>query len=90
MKVFGMKRTEPTDADRLAAARLSAVAARFKRDRSNDLSDLTESASDPLGAPEATEHAVAQPEPADHRQAPGIDDASGEPEAPKAAEEHQE
>lgn len=30
MRVFGTKQVEPTDADLAAAARLSAVAARFK------------------------------------------------------------
>jgi len=90
MKVFGMKRAEATDEDRAAAARLSAVAARFKGGQSNDLTDLTESAPDPLGEPEATEDAVAQPEPADHWQASGIDDASGEPEASGDPEEPQE
>jgi hypothetical protein len=55
MKLFGMKQREPTDEDRVAVARLSAVAARFKGDQSIDLADLTESARDPLGGPKATD-----------------------------------
>ena len=50
MRVFGTKQVEPSDADRVAAARLSAVAARFKADPS---ADFTEVAPDPLGEPEA-------------------------------------
>ena len=88
MKVFGMKRAEATDEDRAAAARLSAVAARFKGDQSNDLTDLTESAPDPLGEPEATDDAVAQPEPADQWQASGIEDGSEE--AKKIADDPEE
>ncbi|HEX4800931.1 MAG TPA: hypothetical protein VFU91_07095 [Sphingomicrobium sp.] len=67
MKVFGMKQREPTDADRAAAARLSAVAARFK---GNQPTDLTESSPDPLGAPEATDQAVAEPETSEGSQEP--------------------
>ena len=52
MKVFGTKHTEPTDADRAAAVRLSAVAARFKP---GSTSDFAETESDPLGEPEADE-----------------------------------
>jgi len=73
MKVFGMKRAEPTDADRAAAARLSAVAARFKGGPNYD---LTESSRDPIGEPEATDEAVAEAE------APSMDE-SEEPEAPE-------
>jgi|tagenome__1003787_1003787.scaffolds.fasta_scaffold20959743_2 hypothetical protein len=51
MRVFGTKQIEPTDADRAAAARLSAVAARFKREPT---SDFTEVEHDPLGEPEET------------------------------------
>lgn len=36
MRVFGTKQPEPTDADRAAAARLSALAARFRPDPSLD------------------------------------------------------
>jgi len=32
MRVFGTKQVQPTDEDRAAAARLSAVAARFRTD----------------------------------------------------------
>jgi hypothetical protein len=78
MKVFGMKRTEPTDEDRAAAARLSAVAARFK---GASPTDLTESSPDPLGEPEATDEAAAEPEAASEWQAAGIEQASEEPEA---------
>jgi hypothetical protein len=78
MKVFGMKRTEPTDEDRAAAARLSAVAARFK---GASPTDLTESSPDPLGEPEATDEAAAGPEAASEWQASGIEQASEEPEA---------
>jgi hypothetical protein len=52
MRVFGTKQVEPTDEDRVAIARLSAVAARFKADLA---SDFTEAAPDPLGAPERSE-----------------------------------
>lgn len=48
-----MKQREPTDEDRVAVARLSAVAARFKGDQSTY--ELTESSPDPLGEPKATE-----------------------------------
>jgi hypothetical protein len=46
MRVFGTKRVEPTNEDRVAAARLSAVAARFKAE---DPGELTEASPDPLG-----------------------------------------
>ena len=85
MKVFGMKQREPTDADRTAAARLSAVAARFKRDQSSELTDLTESAPDPLGEP-----AVAEPEAPSEWQASGIADAPEEPQAPEDSGEPQQ
>ena len=49
MRVFGTKQPEPTDEDRAAAARLSAVSARFK---SETASDFTEVAPDPIGEPE--------------------------------------
>jgi hypothetical protein len=68
MKVFGMKRTEPTDADRMAAARLSVVAARFK---AQPTYDLTEASPDPLGEPEAIDEAVEAEEPS---QEPGVDE----------------
>lgn len=48
MKVFGTKQTQPSDADRMASARLSAVAARFK---SEPTYDLTEASPDPIGEP---------------------------------------
>jgi hypothetical protein len=48
MRVFGTKRVEPTNEDRAAAARLSAVAARFKPENP---AELTEAAPDPLGEP---------------------------------------
>ena len=54
MRVFGTKQVEPTDEDRIAAARLSAVAARFKGESP---AELTEAAPDPLGEPEAIEDA---------------------------------
>ena len=54
MRVFGTKQTEPTDEDRVAAARLSAVAARFK---SEPVADFTEVEPDPLQGPEAFEPA---------------------------------
>lgn len=49
MKVFGTKQSQPSDADRMAAARLSAVAARF---RAEPTLGLTEVAPDPLAEPE--------------------------------------
>lgn len=55
MRVFGTKQIEPTDADRAAAARLSAVAARFKGEPT---SDFTEVEHDPLGEPEETSENV--------------------------------
>jgi hypothetical protein len=54
MRVFGTKQTEPTDEDRVAAARLSAVAARFKGE---PVADFTEVEPDPFEAPEAREEA---------------------------------
>ncbi len=54
MRVFGTKQTEPTDEDRVAAARLSAVAARFKAE---PVTDFTEVEPDPFDAPEALEQA---------------------------------
>jgi hypothetical protein len=54
MKVFGTKQAEPTDEDRAAATRLSAVAARFKPESS---SDFVETESDPIGEPEASDEA---------------------------------
>jgi|KBSSwiStaDraftv2_1062776.scaffolds.fasta_scaffold2807963_1 hypothetical protein len=51
MRVFGTKHIEPTDEDRVAAARLSAVAARFKAEPA---SDFTEVGPDPIGAPESS------------------------------------
>jgi hypothetical protein len=50
MKMFGKKPPEPTDEDRAAAVRLSALAARLKPE-----SDFTEVSPDPLGEPEAAE-----------------------------------
>ena len=83
MKVFGMKQREPTDEDRAAVARLSAVAARFKGDQSTDLASLTESAPDPLGQPKSTEDQASaalkpseEPEAAGNWQPSGIADAS--------------
>jgi hypothetical protein len=52
MKMFGNKPPEPTDEDRAAAVRLSALAARLKPQAS---SDFTEVSPDPLGEPEAAE-----------------------------------
>ena len=49
MRVFGRKQMEPTDEDRLAAARLSSVANRFKVGAEND---LTEISPDPIGEPD--------------------------------------
>src|SRR5689334_16229315 len=49
MRVFGTKQVEPTDEDRAAAARLSAVAARFKTEPTTD---FTETSPDPIGEPE--------------------------------------
>ena len=57
MKVFGTKQRGPTDEDRAAAARLSAVAARFKGEPSFD---LTEASPDPIGQPEAVEPEAAE------------------------------
>lgn len=54
MKIFGTKQPLPSDEDRVAAARLSAVAARFKGEPSVD---FTEVSPDPLGEPEASENA---------------------------------
>jgi hypothetical protein len=48
MRVFGTKQVEPTDEDRVAAARLSAVAARFKPDSTSDFTDVSP---DPIGEP---------------------------------------
>jgi hypothetical protein len=48
MRVFGTKQIEPTDEDRVAAARLSAVAARFKPDSTSDFTDVSP---DPIGEP---------------------------------------
>ena len=48
MRVFGNKQVEPTDEDRAAAARLSAVAARFKPDSTSDFTEVTP---DPIGEP---------------------------------------
>jgi hypothetical protein len=48
MRVFGTKQVEPTDEDRAAAARLSAVAARFKTESTTD---FTETSPDPIGEP---------------------------------------
>jgi hypothetical protein len=84
MKVFGMKRTEPTDEDRAAAARLSAVAARFKGAQPTD---LTESSPDPLGEPEASDEAAAEPEAASEWQAAGIEEASEEPQTPEDSQD---
>lgn len=68
MKLFGTKRPEPTDEDRAAAARLSALAARYKPGTSSDLTDVSP---DPLGGePETAE----EPEgPADSRE-PGSEE----------------
>jgi len=52
MRVFGTKQVEPTDADLAAAARLSAVAARFKG-QSTTPPEFTEVEHDPLGEPKA-------------------------------------
>jgi hypothetical protein len=67
MKVFGMKQREPTDADRAAAARLSAVAGRFK---GNQPTYLTESTPDPLGHLGATGEAATEPEAPEDSQDP--------------------
>ncbi len=60
MKMFGTKTPEPTDEDRAAAARLSALAMRL---RAGTSSDLTEVAPDPLGEPQAAEEPEAAQEP---------------------------
>lgn len=52
MRVFGTKHVEPTDEDLAAAARLSAVAARFKTEPTTD---FTETSPDPIGEPEASD-----------------------------------
>lgn len=62
MKLFGTKPPEPTDEDRAAAARLSALAARYKPGTSSDLTDVSP---DPLGEAEAGEEPEA---PADSRE----------------------
>lgn len=62
MRVFGTKQTEPTDEDRVAAARLSAVAARFKGEPSPE---FTEVEHDPLGEPEDTSEDFETPEEAE-------------------------
>jgi len=49
MRVFGTKRVEPTDEDRVAIARLSAVAARFKGEPTSEFTDVEP---DPFEAPE--------------------------------------
>lgn len=67
MKLFGTKRPEPTDEDRAAAARLSALAARYKPGTSSDLTDVSP---DPLGEGEAGEEPEA---PADSRE-PGSEE----------------
>ena len=54
MRVFGTKQTEPTDEDRVAAARLSAVAARFKAE---PVTDFTQVEPDPFEAPGTIEPA---------------------------------
>ena len=59
MKIFGTKQSEPSDEDRAAAARLSAVAARFKAEPT----DFTEVSKDPFGAPEASEEPKVSDEP---------------------------
>jgi hypothetical protein len=60
MKLFGTKLPEPTDEDRVAAARLSALATRLKPETS---SDLTEVSPDPLGEPETPEDSEVAGEP---------------------------
>ena len=60
MKLFGTKVPEPTDEDRAAAARLSALADRLRAGTSSDLTDVTP---DPLGEPEAAEEPEAAQEP---------------------------
>jgi hypothetical protein len=77
MRVFGTKQVEPTDEDRVAAARLSAVAARFKAGTS---ADFTEVAPDPLGEPEAV---------ADEAEAAEAAEAPEEPEEPGDDEDEQ-
>ena len=59
MKVFGTKQAEPTDADRAAAARLSAVAARFKPDSTSGFVDTE---SDPIGEPEDASETPQEPQ----------------------------
>jgi hypothetical protein len=54
MRVFGTKQTETTDEDRVAAARLSAVAARFKAE---PVADFTEVEPDPFESAEEFEPA---------------------------------
>jgi hypothetical protein len=72
MKLFGTKLPEPTDEDRVAAERLSALAARLKPETS---SDLTEVSPDPLGEPEAPEEPEAAREPEGAQESEGLGDS---------------
>lgn len=67
MKGFGTKQVQPTDADRVAAARLSAVAARFKGESSFDFSEVS---TDPLADAEGGE----EPQSSEIPQEPGDDE----------------
>jgi hypothetical protein len=78
MRVFGTKHVEPTDEDRVAAARLSAVAARFKGEPA---ADFTEVEPDPLGEPEAV---ADEPEASDE-----VPEAAEAPEQPDDDEDEQ-
>ena len=71
MRVFGTKQVEPTNEDRVAAARLSAVAARFKVDSQ---AEFTEATPDPLGEPEPTDDAVAPIEASEEPEEPGSEE----------------
>ncbi|WP_028970314.1 hypothetical protein [Sphingomonas sp. URHD0057] len=62
MRVFGTKPIEPTDEDRAAAARLSAVAARFKAE---PVADFTDVEPDPFEAPEALDEPDGESDAAD-------------------------
>lgn len=65
MRMFGTKQPETTDEDRVAAARLSAVAARFKAEQP---SEFTEVSPDPIGEPQAADD---EPEASEDEEAPG-------------------
>ena len=55
MKVFGTKRVQPSDADRIAAERLSTVAARFKAEAHAGFTETTIGEPADAAEPEAIE-----------------------------------